>query len=68
MTRIGQAGPPVLVVALIAGLFGYIIGCTREQRDRDAFGPTWLGAFGRAAPAGGRGPRADDAPQGPDAG
>ena len=36
MTRIRQAGPPVLVVALIAGLIGYIIGCTREQRDRDA--------------------------------
>jgi hypothetical protein len=36
MTRIRQAGPPVLVVALIAGLIGYIIGCTREQRDLDA--------------------------------
>ena len=36
MTRIRQAGPPVLVVALIAGLIGYIIGCTREQRARDA--------------------------------
>ena len=36
MTRIKQAGPSVLVVALIAGLIGYIIGCTHEQRDRDA--------------------------------
>ena len=36
MTRIRQAGPPVLVVALIAGLIGYIIGCTREQQFRDA--------------------------------
>jgi len=36
MTRIKQAGLPVLVVAVIAGLIGYIIGCTREQRDRDA--------------------------------
>jgi ribonuclease Z len=36
VARIKQAGPSVLVVALIAGLIGYIIGCTREQRDRDA--------------------------------
>ena len=36
MTRIKQAGPPVLIVALIAGLVGYIIGCTRAQRERDA--------------------------------
>jgi ribonuclease Z len=34
--RIKQAGPPVLAVALIAGIFGYILGCTQEQRERDA--------------------------------
>ena len=32
MTRIRQAGPPVLVVALIAGGIGYIFGCTRTER------------------------------------
>ena len=31
MTRIKQAGTPVLVVTLIAGLIGYIIGCSRDQ-------------------------------------
>ena len=36
MTRIKRAGPPALVVALIAGLIGYVIGCTQDQRDRDA--------------------------------
>ena len=33
MTRIKQAGPPVLVVAIIAGVIGYIIGCTRAERE-----------------------------------
>jgi ribonuclease Z len=36
MTRVRQAGPPVLIVALIAGLIGYILGCMREQRAQDA--------------------------------
>ncbi|MDP6555819.1 MAG: guanitoxin biosynthesis MBL fold metallo-hydrolase GntH [Pirellulaceae bacterium] len=36
MRRIKQAGPSVLTVALIAGVIGYIIGCTREQHERDA--------------------------------
>ncbi len=36
MRRFQQAGPPVLVVAFVAGLFGYIIGCTREQQNQDA--------------------------------
>ena len=36
MTRIKQAGPPILVVALIAGLIGYIIGCTQGQREQDS--------------------------------
>jgi ribonuclease Z len=40
MTRIKRAGPPVLIVALIAGLVGYIFGCTSEQRERDAQGNT----------------------------
>jgi hypothetical protein len=31
MTRIRQAGTPVLVVTLIAGLIGYFIGCSRDQ-------------------------------------
>lgn len=35
MTRIKQAGPAVLIVSVIAGLIGYLIGCTREQRDKD---------------------------------
>ena len=35
MARIKQAGPPVLIVALITGLIGYILGCTSEQRARD---------------------------------
>jgi len=36
MTRIKKAGPPVLVVALIAGLVGYMLGCTREQREQES--------------------------------
>ncbi len=36
MSTIRQAGPPVLVVTLIAGLIGYILGCTREQRESNA--------------------------------
>jgi ribonuclease Z len=34
MARIKQAGSPVLLVALIAGLIGYVIGWTREQPDK----------------------------------
>jgi ribonuclease Z len=33
MTRIKQAGPSVLVVAIIAGVIGYIIGCTRAEPE-----------------------------------
>lgn len=40
MTRIKQAGPPVLLVALIAGLIGYIFGSTREQREMVASAQT----------------------------
>ena len=36
MTRIKQAGPSVLAVALIAGIIGYILGCTRSQRESDS--------------------------------
>ena len=36
MSRIKQAGPPVLIVALIAGVIGYILGCTSEQRTTDS--------------------------------
>ena len=35
MTRIKRAGPSVLVIALIAGLIGYVIGCNRGQREQD---------------------------------
>ncbi len=35
MKRIKQAGPPVLVVALIAGCIGYILGCTQGERERE---------------------------------
>ena len=35
MARIKQAATPVLVVALIAGLVGYILGCSREQREKE---------------------------------
>ena len=31
MTRIKQARTPVLVVTLIAGLIGYIIGCSHDK-------------------------------------
>ena len=34
MTRVKQVGPPIMVVAFIAGIIGYIIGCTREQREQ----------------------------------
>ena len=36
MTRIKQAGPPVLVVAVIAGVIGYIFGCTRAEREQQS--------------------------------
>ena len=36
MTRIKQVGPSVLVVAIIAGVVGYILGCTRTQRENDS--------------------------------
>ncbi len=36
MTRIKQAGPSVLAVALIAGFIGYILGCTKSQRESDS--------------------------------
>ena len=35
MTIIKRAGPSVLVIALIAGLIGYVIGCNRGQREQD---------------------------------
>ena len=34
MTRVKHAGPSVLIVAVIAGLIGYLIGCSQEQRAR----------------------------------
>jgi ribonuclease Z len=34
MTRIKQAGLPVLVIILVAGAIGYILGCTQADRDR----------------------------------
>jgi ribonuclease Z len=33
MTRIKQAGPPIVVVALIAGILGYILGCSKAERE-----------------------------------
>ncbi len=36
MQRIKQTGLPVLIVALASGLIGYIIGCSREQREQNA--------------------------------
>jgi hypothetical protein len=34
MARIKQAGPSVLVVALLAGIVGYILGCSQSDRER----------------------------------
>ena len=36
MTKIKQAGPPVLIVALAAGVIGYILGCTSDQREKES--------------------------------
>ena len=33
MTRIKRAGPPVLIVAVVAGIFGYILACTKSRRE-----------------------------------
>jgi ribonuclease Z len=35
MTRIKKVGPPVLIALLLAGLVGYIIGCTQSQREQE---------------------------------
>ena len=36
MTGIRQAGPPVVVVALMAAVVGYMLGCTRADRESEA--------------------------------
>ncbi len=36
MARIKRAGPPVLIVAVVAGIIGYILGCTRTERERES--------------------------------
>ncbi len=36
MTRIRKAGPPVVVIAVIAGIVGYIFGCTNSAREENA--------------------------------
>ena len=36
MTRIKRAGPPVLVVAVIAAGIGYLFGCTRADREQQS--------------------------------
>jgi ribonuclease Z len=36
VTRIKQAGPSVLAVAIIAGVIGYIVGCTQSQRESNS--------------------------------
>lgn len=36
MESIKQTGPSVLIIALVAGLIGYISGCSREQREQNA--------------------------------
>ena len=33
MTRIKKAGPPVVVISVIAGIVGYILGCTNAARE-----------------------------------
>lgn len=36
MTRIKQAGPPMLIVALIACVVGYFFGSTRSPQQQEA--------------------------------
>jgi len=36
MTQLKQSAPPILIFALLAGIVGYIIGCTQSQREQDA--------------------------------
>jgi ribonuclease Z len=36
MTRIKQAGPPIVVVALIAGILGYILGCSQSEGENQS--------------------------------
>ena len=36
MTKFKKAGPPAMIALFLAGLIGYILGCTREPRDRAA--------------------------------
>ena len=33
MTKLKRTGPPVLIIALLAGTIGYIIGCSQESRE-----------------------------------
>ena len=36
MTRIKRAGPPIVIVALIAGIVGYILGCSQSERENQS--------------------------------
>lgn len=36
MTKLKKVGSPVLFIALLAGLIGYVLGCTRGQREPQA--------------------------------
>ena len=36
MTRIKRAGPPIVIVALITGIVGYILGCTNSELGKQS--------------------------------
>ena len=36
MTQIKQAGLPVVIVAVITGIIGYILGCTQSEREQQS--------------------------------
>jgi ribonuclease Z len=36
MTRVKRTGLPLLLVAVVTGVIGYILGCTQEQREKNA--------------------------------
>ena len=36
MRSVKHAGPPIFIVALVAGAVGYILGCTQGQREKNA--------------------------------
>lgn len=36
MMRFKQAGPPILLVALVAGVVGYVLGCSQSEMESSA--------------------------------